>query len=143
MSHKKRVTYLVMLPTLIFLLSSCATTSLSYDLARTRMATLGEAHAQDSEFEIRLNPAPCDCPPVEVRLDGAWHRVFLEPTDLDGPAEAANAWLSNAAGAGDRSAIAQVSGRISGSVRNAGNGSPCLVLRVLALCPDTGCVPAE
>src|SRR5437763_561899 len=65
-------------------------------LAVERVEAVTRVHADDASFTIRLNPAPCDCPPAELLLDGAWYRVFLEPTDPEGPAEAARATLQAA-----------------------------------------------
>jgi hypothetical protein len=48
-------------------------------------ARVAAARDQPS-FTLRYNPAACDCPPFEVRLDGIWHRVLFAGA---GPEDAA------------------------------------------------------
>lgn len=43
------------------------------------------AQARDSH-PVRYNPAACDCPPFELQLDGAWHRVAFAGVGPDDPA---------------------------------------------------------
>ena len=102
------------------------------------MEVVAAAHAPDDTFVIRLNPAPCDVPPFEVLLDGAWLRVFLEPTDPEGPAEAARAALEAVSQAPARLVV---QGKLSKGIRRAATRAPCLVLKVLRVCPAEGCGP--
>ena len=107
-----------------------------------RLESLAEAHAGDASLLVRLNPVPCDCPEWEVLLDDAWHRAYLEPKDPEGPVESLRARLTAAPGIVPP-ATARVAGRLSGSARLSGNRVPCLVLKVLQLCADEGCAPAD
>jgi hypothetical protein len=109
-------------------------------LAVERLEAVAKAHADLTSFTIRLNPAPCDCPAAEVLLDGAWHRVFLEPTDPEGPAEAARATLQAAESRGRAGATLVVAGRLSKGARLAGTRAPCMELKVTAVC-ETGVCP--
>jgi hypothetical protein len=104
-------------------------------LSASRIEAVAEAHASDDVFAIRLNPAPCEVPPFEILLDEIWHRAFLEPTDPDGPVEAARIALETA-GAPPR---LSVQGRLSKGSRRAPTRAPCLVLKVLRVCPTEGC----
>ncbi len=112
------------------------------ELARGRMEALALDHADDETFTLRLNPALCDCPEFEVLLGDTWRRVFLEPKDIEGPAEGARALLT---GTPDRSPppTIRVMGRLSKSIRVAGNRAPSLVLKVLQTCGRDGCRPAD
>lgn len=131
-------------------LAACATLALACshagrsaaELAADRAEALAENHANDETFTLRLNPAPCDCPEFEVLLDDGWHRVFLEPKDLEGPAEGVRAFLT---GVPDRPppSTARVLGRLSKSIKVAPNRAPCLVLKVIQPCGPNGCRPAE
>ena len=111
-------------------------------LAVVRLEALAKLHADEPEFKVRLNPAPCDCPPFEVELDGAWHRTYLEPKDPSGPAEALRTDLQGEVAQGHLTAVARIAGKLSKSVRQAATLAPCLVLKVLRTCPATGCTPA-
>jgi hypothetical protein len=107
-----------------------------------RVEALAEAHASDASLLVRLNPAPCDCPEWEILLDDAWHRVYLEPKDPDGPVEVLRNRLTEAPGFSPPH-TARIAGRLSGSTRLSANRVPCLVLKVLQLCGDEGCTPPE
>ncbi len=39
------------------------------------------AAAADGPHRVRHNPTPCACPPFEVQLQGAWHRVVFLVAD--------------------------------------------------------------
>ncbi len=111
-------------------------------LAQDRGEALARLHSDDPTFAVRLNPAPCDCPNFEVLLGDAWHRVFLEPADLDGPVPALRAALELANQRGEIPGSATVSGKLSGSLKRAPNGLYCVQLKVLAVCGPAGC-PAK
>lgn len=113
------------------------------DLAVERIERVAKAHADDETFVLRLNPASCDCPPAEVRLDGAWYRTFLEPREPEGPAGLAKTALAEAAVRGDAAATVTVAGKLSKSSRLAGTRAPSLVLKVLRVCPAEGCGAAK
>jgi hypothetical protein len=112
-------------------------------LAIERIEAVAKAHADDTSFTIRLNPAPCDCPAAEVLLDGAWHRVFLEPTDPEGAAEAARATLQASESRGRAGATLVVAGRLSRGARLAGTRAPCMEIKVVALCESGACPPPK
>lgn len=112
------------------------------EMAVDRIEALAQAHAGDPSLVVRLNPAPCDCPEWEILLDDSWHRAFLEPKDPEGPVEALRARMAETDGA-TPPPTARVAGRLSGSARLSGSRLPCLVLKVLQLCSDEGCTPAE
>ena len=111
--------------------------------ATARVAAVSKAHADDTEFVVRLNPAPCECPAFEVRLDGVYRRVFLDPADPEGPAAAVRSFLETAAGRGDVTATATVAGRLARGPRAAASREQCLVLKVDHLCPPGGCVQPQ
>jgi len=104
-------------------------------LALDRIETVARIHASNDQFTLRLNPAACDCPPFEVLLDGTWHRTFLEPNDSDGPVAALSADLASATG------TAVIRGRLAKGARLAPTHAPCLVLRLVEVCPADGCPP--
>jgi hypothetical protein len=108
-------------------------------LASDRLEALARGHADDPAYVVRLNPPPCDCPPFELKLDGRFYRVFLEPATPDGPAAEARTALETALGRGDAAATLTVVGRLSKGVRQAPSHQPCLVLKVTALCGPEGC----
>jgi hypothetical protein len=112
------------------------------ELARSRMEALALDHADDETFTLRLNPALCDCPEFEVLLGDTWQRVFLEPKDIAGPAEGARALL-NGTPESPPPTMLRVTGRLSKSIRMAGNRAPSLVLNVLQTCGREGCGPAN
>lgn len=110
-------------------------------LALDRLEAVARTHAPNDQFTLRHNPAACDCPPFEVLLDGTWHRTFLEPNDPDGPVAALSADLASAAARGDASATAVIRGRLAKGARLAPTRAPCLVLRLVEVCPANGCPP--
>jgi hypothetical protein len=121
----------------------CATTPSSpRDHARDRLETVVDQHQETTSFRVRLNPAPCDCPPFELRLGDAWYRVFLEPPDDDGPVGALRVRLLEAESTGT-AATALVTGTLSGGVREAPNRMLCPVLQVTGLCENDRCPDAE
>ena len=111
-------------------------------LAVDRGEALARLHSDDPTFTLRLNPAPCDCPPFEILLGDAWHRTFLEPIDPTGPVPPLQASLEHANERGDIPGTATVSGKLSGGLKRAPNGLFCLQLKVLAVCGPAGC-PAK
>lgn len=134
---------LVTMAALVPVLAACAGTGPGpAQMALDRAESLAEAHAEDETFTLRLNPAACDCPEFEVQLDDGWHRVFLEPKDPDGPAEAVRAILAGTPGRNPAPTV-RATGRLSKSVRVAGNKAPCLVLKVFLPCGRDGCRPGE
>lgn len=110
-------------------------------MAIERMEAIARDYADQTEFTIRLSPAPCDCPQTEVRLGRAWYRVFLEPVDPDSPAEAARAILQAAESRGRAGATLLVAGSLSRRVKIAGTRAPCLVLKVISVCESGRCLP--
>ena len=110
--------------------------------ALERVEARAEAHATDDKFMLRLNPTQCDCPEFEVLLDETWSRVYLEPKDPEGPAEAARQALAASPGPGLPRTV-QVVGRLSKSVRTSGNRTPCLVMKVFQVCGREGCLQAD
>lgn len=121
----------------------CATTLTSpRDYARDRLETVVDQHKSATSFRVRLNPAPCDCPPFELRLGEAWYRAFLEPPADDGPVGALRTRLLNAESAGIAT-TALVEGTLSGGVRQAPNRMLCPVLQVTGLCENNRCPETE
>jgi len=100
-------------------------------LAMARLEAVAKAHAQDTQYVVRWNPAPCECPPFEVLLDNVWYRVFLEPQQPSGPVEKLQAELEEAGAKGDIAATRQVTGHLSKGVRLAKTRAPCLVLKIV------------
>jgi hypothetical protein len=147
MRHGKAAAILAVLASLA--LSTCGGAArIPSEQAVDRLEALAEAHAGDSSLVVRLNPVPCDCPEWEVLLDDAWHRAFLEPKDPEGPVEALRTRLSGSPSGAPAPGVvppatARVAGRLSGSARLSGNRVPCLVLKVVQLCADEGCAPAD
>ena len=73
-----------------------------------------------TSFEIRHNPAPCDCPPFEILVGDHWIRVFV---DIEESPELAS--LRN----GDPLATATIEGKLTERERPAENGVEYRVLR--------------
>ncbi len=117
----------------------CASTPITAaDYAKDRLEALIDQHKTATSFQVRLNPATCECPPFEISLGDAWHRSFLEPPDETGPVGRLRNRLLEAESQG-LVARARVIGVLSGSVRLAPNRMPCPVLKVTGLCEDDRC----
>lgn len=121
----------------VVVLTACATAPKSQaDQVRERLELLAESHQRDPSFLVRLNPVPCECPEWEVRLNGAWHRTFLEPSG--DPVEALRKDLQDPEGRALPRTV-QVLGKLSTSIRISGNRTPCLVLKVFGTCQEGEC----
>ncbi len=94
-----------------FLSCSSSSTPSLVALERQRVLELsrraaGDPPAQDAPLAVRWNPAPCDCPPFEVQVDGEWLRAEVKPTTPEAEAvlapyvahPEAPAWQWSAAG---------------------------------------------
>lgn len=110
-------------------------------LALDRIEAVARLHASEESFVVRLNPAPCDCPAFEVQLDGAWYRMFLEPADPDGPVAALRSDLERSAATGNPVERVLVRGKLSKGARLAPTRAPCMILKLLEVCPPSGCTP--
>lgn len=114
-----------------------------YRLAADRLEVVAEKHAGNGIFALRLNPARCDVPLFEVRLDGVDYRVFLEPTGPDGLPAQLQARLEAEAAQGNEAASATVRGVLSDGVRVTSTRAWCLELKVLSICEPEGCPVIE
>ncbi|NOZ02744.1 MAG: hypothetical protein GXP54_12770 [Deltaproteobacteria bacterium] len=111
-------------------------------LAAQRTEDLARSHEKDREFLVRWNPAQCDVPGFEVRLDGAWHRVFVE--DLDDPeSPAATAKTRLQKDGGENTGRLLVRGELTSRIREALNKSRYMVLEIIEICHLDGCPPQE
>ncbi len=69
---------ILMIASLLLGSSSCASSQESTRLSSaTEMREKLEAMGEVSSFELRYNPAPCDCPPWELATSDGWIRVAL------------------------------------------------------------------
>lgn len=71
---RKRLTILAILAVSAF--AACA----SQD-ATPEDAGVAEPVIAQTQFIVRFNPAPCDCPPYEIQIGEQWQRVFFEVED--------------------------------------------------------------
>jgi len=114
------------------------------EVAEDRLEAVALAHAEDTVFKARYNPAHCDVPPFEVNLDGVWYRVFVEPDDPDeGPAVLAREQLKRSASLGDNTAVLLLSGELYTGLREASTRAQYMVLEIFEICPASGCVGIE
>ncbi len=100
------------------------------DYMKKQMEDLATKYKTEQTFTIRLNRAPCECPPFEILLDDVWHRVFLEPGGTIKDIENFEAELEAQENAG-MDAHKVVTGNLASGIRTAPNNSVCLVLKLL------------
>jgi len=109
------------------------------DRVREMLEALAEAPERDPVFVVRWKPVPCECPEWEVRLEGSWHRAFLEPAG--DPVDALRKELQDPEG-NPLPRTARVLGKLSTGTRVSPNRTQCLVLKVFASCQEAECEPA-
>lgn len=102
-------------------------------MAKARIESVAKSHIDDQIYTLRLNPAPCDCPPFEVILDGKAYRVYLEPEGTNTLVSQLRASLEEDMNRGIDNSTVKVNGKLSKGVRLAPNRNPCLVLTITSV----------